>query len=265
MARKLIIFICLLFFVTAAWAGFVEQKKRIIMSQNAACNPCANLGGAELHIDFEHTTSNVTACKSGGTETGTLNGATISGVQAHTGSGTDCDGAEDEALLLDANDEDITFTNNSYFTSANGYLDIWVYPDSSANTVCIFDAYKDADDKFWLLIEADNTIEFRHENQALGGSAVKWNSTCTLADDGWRHLIVKWGDGANYDGSGAEAAISCDGGGSWDYEADEDDLAAFVSGEPTDVVFGEGESQSGVNTDVVYLDDIFLYTSNDGS
>jgi len=228
----------------------------------SACGDCDNQGGAEVWMDFEHTTSNTTVCSVGDTSL-SLDDASISTSQNH--SAVACDGAADESFYVNNQASyygQLDVTGGDIFSSANGYWHGWIYMDTSVNDVTIFDAYKDADDYMWIRIigSGGNYVSVRHVN---GGTVVTMtsNGVCYLADDAWTEVIVRWGDGADMNGGGEEMAIYC---GSWVYESDADDLAAFDTGEPTYIdIIGCDNLCNGA--DQIYFDDIKLYITNDGS
>ena len=262
---KKLLFIAILFFSSLASAGFLQMQEQIIMSKQTACVDCRNQGGAEFHIDFDHSTSNVTACTSGDA-TGALTTATISTAQNHT-SGA-CDGADDESLLKTDHAGNLKFdiASADIFDSHHGYLDMWVYVGASAYTDTIFEARYDADNFMFVRMYGgtSNRLYARHYSGGANDIVVD-SATCALTDSAWNNVIVKWGDGADYDGAGAELAISPDGGSTWCYTATKNTLAAFATEPPNFELGCETYCVTDHELDDIFIDDVSLYTTNDGS
>ena len=259
---KKLLFIAILFFSSLANAGFLQMQEQVIMSKQTACVDCRNQGGAEFHIDFDHSTSNVTACTSGDA-TGALTTATISTAQNHT-SGA-CDGADDESLIKTDITAYITFdiAAKDNFDSEKGYVELWVYVGASAVNDTVFEAQYDADNRIFIrLYGANNFAYVHHENSTV--EVIVQSANSSIDDSAWNQILVKWGDGANYDGSGAELAINVNGDG-WVYTATKNTLAPFAT-EPTHFHFGcHAACYAESETDDIYIDDASLYTTNDGS
>ena len=226
------------------------------------CTDCASQSGAELYINFDHTTGDYEACTSGDS-TGTASGAAAATTQNHTESA--CTASPLSSLYKTDTGQYVQFdiTSKDIFDSAHGYVDLWVYVGASAVNDTIFEAYFGDNDRFIIRLYGDTNHAYAsHKNNEVNIEVQSANSS--IDDSGWNHILVKFGDGADYDGSGAELAINVNGDG-WVYTATKNTLAAFAT-EPPDIEIGCATMcYAAAETDDVWIDDVKSYTTADGS
>ena len=230
----------------------------------------------DFKIDFDHTTDEKYACLDSGTETGTLDGATIA---SHTITNP---GSGGNTLFGDATNDSIEFHNTgSYFNSAYGSFRCLINIDGENNTDYIF-AYiipVDYDNRLRLSIGANgllqvlwedhnggiintyvNATDFENHPGDWGQIEVKWDTTACTAGDGncgetneiGARVRVDDNRDGDFDDGGAEDWTD------WSYESSTQDLNAWaVEPSTEDIVFGLG----GTHNVDFNMDDIEISNS----
>lgn len=203
---------------------------------------CSPLASFEQYWDGDHTSGTNHACESGGTEAGTLSGATVSTDQNHTSDS----GSYSHALDCTAANQYLEFNRDSKMTSSEGELDIWFYPTAAATAYCLFEMHKDGNDYVHFVVLTSNKIRIVHAADGAGQNDAY--SAGTITANQWNRAQARW-----HVGSGnLDAQLNSEG-----WQDDNDAIAAFDSGEATTFCYGEkdsGESQDAT----IYIDDCYV-------
>lgn len=248
--KRVIYLILILSFIICGVAVARTPFTRVIYkpSTGGCCGTsCGLLGTEELCWDGEHTSGTTYGCISGGTQQGTLTGGcTIDTTQNHTPGGQ-------YSITHDADNEYLAFTVTSkdIFDSSAGSFSIWIYPTASTGYTAFFEAYYDANNKFYVWVIADDTVQFQHKGN---GTDVQMNSGDTVTLNQWNQIEARWSVSENKIGLRINS-------GSWVDDSDADNVTAF-STEPSEVRLGD---VTGTFNDAMYQDDFKIWVTYDQS
>ena len=211
-------------------------------SGGGAYDYCTPLGTNEQYWDGDHGSGTNHACESGGTEAGTLSGATISTDQNHTTGG----GSYSYALDCTAVNQYLEFNVDAKITSSEGEIDIWFYPAAVDTTYTLFEYYKDANDYIYIYVESgSNKTVIVHDG---GGTYHSSYSAGTINATAWNHVQARW----YVTGSDLDMQLNGEG-----WQEDADAIVAFDSGEPTTFCYGEKDTGSAQGN-TIYIDDAVI-------
>jgi hypothetical protein len=247
--RRIILSIILVFVLVGQAAavdlGFLAKMRK--QASGPVYTDCSQLGTHSFYWNGDHATSNVTACKSGGTLTGTLSNATI--VASGTDPGTASPTSGGNVLKATATNNRFRFAASGIFSSAEGQFcgDIWLI--GSTNSNYIFNFTGGANDLLNMTAGADGKLTLTHKGNNV---SVIIGSDDAVPDTTWTRVCARWSVTNN------QIGIKI-GSGSWKADSDADAVTAFAT-EPTNFDFPTDGFKAV--TDGLYMDNVTLDTAS---
>lgn len=197
------------------------------------------IGNDTHYYDCDHSSGELVACETGGSETGTNNAATITNEIADHTTGTG------KCVKLTAINQNITFDRDSKFTSAEGGVTVWFYPTATGTAYILWECTKTpAQDQIHIVVvSATNKVRASHEGQNAGAQTT--DSLGTINANAWNVVAARW----------SVALTSFDislNGEAWQHDADA--LTAFAAENDTWCIGEKDSTQTQGGT--VYIDDV---------
>jgi len=241
---KLLFLACLLCLIPLA-----TQADTIIFVTPGASGggDCVNRGSAAIYWDGDHSSGTDYACISGGTQQGSIVSGTVSTDQNHTAGGS-------YSMDSPTSNDYIVFaiTGKDIFDSAEGTIDMWVYPTGHTSNTRLFYIYGNTDyanNRIYLdYISATQKIYYYHKGNS---TAVTFTSTDTLTDNQWNHIEFRWSV------ANKKTSIKINDAGSWEDAAEESSVTAFVDAPSMGLRCGSAPDLG----DLIYFDDFKCYTT----
>ncbi len=240
--KKLLLILIILF----CFALSSDAKTTVvnIVKSGTVANTCSWLGSAQLGWNGDQGTD-VNACVQAGTYAATLVAdATISTDQNYTPGGA-------YALDILGNDDYLQFsiTSGNYFASAEGYIDLYYFPDAHSSTQVIFETRNSSANYMYIYYSTAQKIGAVHVGNSVNVTLV---TAGTLTDDQWNHVEVRWSQASNI------VSIKLNDG-DWENDADDDAVTTFTA-EPA--TFKLGENQLGSSyTLTSYIDNFRIWNN----
>jgi hypothetical protein len=213
---------------------------------SVASDPCDPRGTAAFYYDADHTSDTVTACKSGGTITGTDDGATPSTDQNNTAGGS-------YSVDVDAADDSVYFAvTTGEFKLDEGSMLIYLYvPASITGSTDFFGTEGTAfQDRLYMYIRSGTEdIWVFYE---CGNGGVLSFATAALTKGQWNKIELEW----SVTNNNFRTNIN---DGTWGDNAMSQNVPTTA---PTRIDFGDESTYSSSHfSDTLYIDDVKIWTS----
>lgn len=212
---------------------------------------CTQQGTAEFYWNGDYTGNSATTCDTDGTGTMTHSGASVVASGTDPGTASPDSGANVlKAAAWNANST-VPISSGDIWSSSAGLMEFDIYLASSAALCTAIIAYQGATNSFEVQVNADNTVLVRHRGN---GTICGVTSTDTIPDTTWTRVQVRWS--VALDDLGIKI-------GAGSFKATTDTPVTAFSTEPAVVSFGN--DGNGTDSCAMYLDNIKIWTTYDGS